>query len=32
VKDGQGKFTDYTLDELEEFWKLAKKGEDNDET
>ncbi|MBO0588088.1 nucleoside triphosphate pyrophosphohydrolase [Sporosarcina sp. E16_8] len=32
VKDGHGKFTDYTLDELEEFWKLAKKGEDNHET
>ena len=24
VKEGQGKFADYTLDELEAFWKLAK--------
>ena len=32
VKDGQGKFADYTLDELEAFWKLAKEGEDNHET
>ncbi len=25
-------FADYTLDELEEFWKLAKGREDNHET
>ena len=29
VKDGRGNFADYTLDELEAFWKQAKEREDN---